>query len=173
MPIYDIGSPVDDVSMDTMVLMLRAIIGDLDEPYQYTDTKLKILIGVSAKAVLAELYLSSSYTVTIDGTNVDITPELTDALCSLILLKAACMLIQADMRAAAGFEGLKAVCGPVSISHGAGNGSWLVLINKGPCASYTELKKQLLREPLVTGEYFRAILSPYIRDYRSYGGCDR
>lgn len=168
--IYDVFSPVSSTTIDTMVLMLRALIGDLDSE-DYTDEKLQTLLGASAKLVFAENYISG-YTVIMDGSSLDITPDITDDLIALIVLKAACMLITSELKYRANIDGIRATCSDATISATAGSRVWDILFSDGPCKSYKEMKWEIEKAPLKSGAAFKAILSPFVNaNYRGRGYC--
>jgi len=154
---------------DLMVMMLRAIIGDLDSSdYDYTNQKLKILLATASRITLSETYTGeTSYSVNIPDIRVGeftICPSPSDIICSMIVTKAACLILNAELRAAANLDGLKAVCGPASISKAEGGRSWQILMEEGPCAAYKDLKYKLETSGLTDGSYFKAILTPFIND---------
>lgn len=162
----------------TMVAMLRAIIGDWDAgDYEYTDSKLKQLLATAAKISLAESYTgSTSYTVTTSNVaagEFSISPDPSDLICSLVVTKAACLLVNAELRSMANLEGLKMVCDKASMSKVEGGKSWEILMSEGPCAAYKNLKYTLETAPMKSGEFYKAILTPFINDrFRDSGWCD-
>lgn len=150
--------------------MLRAVIGDSEDDHQeFTDQRLLELIVVAAKLVRSGTCFLDEFEVSVDCPDgelqLSIMPEPSDLFCSLIVMKAACMLYNAELRGCAGIEGITAICGRARISNSTGSGCWQLLIENGPCAAFDELKKQLeFVGPLSKGTYFRAIISPYIKE---------
>lgn len=161
----------------TMLSMLRAITGDWDSTdYDYSDKKLKTLLATAAKITLAESYTgSTSYTVsTTDVAAGDFTidPDPTDLICSMIVTKAACLLLNAELRYMANIEGIRAVCDKAQISKTEGGKAWEILMEQGPCAAYKDLKFTLETSPLRNGSFYKAILTPFINDrFRDSDWC--
>ena len=164
--------------LQLLILMLRAVIGDLDETcLEYTDKRLTQLILVASKRVKAEVSnLCQNYTITVDCTTgqFDINPTPDEVFADLIVTKAACMLINADMRAKALFDGTSAKCGPVSISTSSGSTAWQYFKDFGPCKTYETLKEKLeFRQPIIEGHGVCAVLSPFISNNYRCCGCGR
>jgi hypothetical protein len=162
-------SDCNSCDSDLMAMMLRAIIGDLDSSdYEYTTQKLKILLATASRIVISETYTGqTSYSVELLDIRVGeftINPEPSDIICSMIVTKAACLILNAELRAAANLDGLKAACGPASISKTEGGRSWQILMEEGPCAAYKDLKYKTETSGLTSGSYFKAILTPFIND---------
>lgn len=87
-----------------MVRMLRHIINDLDET-SYTDDRLRELILVSSQIIQGEIDFSQTYTIDVDAFT--LTPDPTEntkdiAFISLVVLKSACILLNAEAKTAAG-----------------------------------------------------------------------
>ncbi len=81
--------------LDDMMLVTRSLIYDLDTPYTYSDTKVKQLMFSAAKLLSFEIDLSD-YTIDINGQT--IVPDPTNNIQSLICLKTACMLANAESK---------------------------------------------------------------------------
>lgn len=98
---------------------------------------------------------------------VDLVPDLPSypAFANLVLLKALCMLDTGIARTKFTTEGVKAVCGPASltVTGGSSGTAYAILFNYGPCAAYEKLKEDLcFRSPMQTAEYCKQILGPFI-----------
>jgi len=93
------------MSWDTMMpLLLRNVVGDTGTTPKYTDDALNALILTAAQFLTFRLDLSQSYTIDIENTALRPDPTATatrdDAFINLITLKAACMLLTAEVRKA-------------------------------------------------------------------------
>lgn len=164
---------------DFLTVMLRVIIDDLETPPVYNSEKLLKILGVSTKLVLSEVRLDIDYTATIDLNlpSLDVCPEVSDALCSLIVLKAACLMDGAMLRSEASMDGVRASCGPVVMQKSAGGRILELLMSEGPCQAFKELKEKIeFTDRLASGEYFKAVIGPFIsntywcQSCSSYGG---
>lgn len=183
LPFFNGGNmPCSD--SDMMILMLRVIIDDIDAE-SYSDSKLLKILGASTKIVLSEVRLGTDYTATIDLStpSLDICPAITDAVCSLIVLKSACLLDQMSLKNNSILEGIRAQCGPMVMQKTSGGQMLSLLIAEGSCRAYRDLKEKIeFYDPLATGEYVRAVIGPFISNTylcnycgarRGYCGCGR
>ena len=148
-----------------IVQMLRVVINDLDTPETYSNSRLEQLISVSARFVVGEVDLDRTYTITIDAVTPVIDPDPTTLstadviFIDLITLKAACLMDTNTFRAQALVAGIKARCGPAVIETLGRSKAFKELIEVGPCAAYTQLKKEY---EFGTSMTQKAILSPFI-----------
>jgi hypothetical protein len=166
------GSLAASFTLDQLVLILRALTGDLDTPYDYTDSKLRKLLGAAAGIVISDISLYRGYSVSsIDpSTGVfSIGGEIDETFSSLITLKASCLLNTAQAAYNARYSGFSAWCDRSRISASEGSGLWDLIINKGPCESYKELKREVLLRRINQGLNCKAILSTF--SYTNNGGC--
>jgi hypothetical protein len=170
--IFDIGSEININFSSDMILMVRAIIGDLDE-VEYTDEKILSLIFTASKIVLSDINKSHLYTVYYDSTIIGYTPMIDDDLISLIVLKSACLVVNAESRYMASISGIRATCSDATIATSSGDRLWSILFDKGPCQAYENLKIEMYKRPLMSGRAFKAILSPYLRYHNNNCGGDR
>lgn len=91
-----------------MVNILRHMIGDLEEPYTYSDDRLEKTILMSAQFVSNDIVWSTTYTVDMDEMILSPDPTDRDAgtrdnnFMNLVLLKAACFIETSEARTAAG-----------------------------------------------------------------------
>ncbi len=160
----------------SMVLMLRAVINDLDSE-SFTDERLEQLLAVAAKFVNQDT--EASYTVNI--TSPDITPDPVEVpdevFVNLTVVKAACMVDQGNLRMKAALAGLSATAGPTKLTVGGENFSaYKDIIALGPCGMYG---KMLEDYKLGSGVICHGILSPFISNtfdpssLSSYSNYDR
>lgn len=166
---------------DFLVMMLRVVLDDLDDSnYTYTDEKLIKVLSVATKIVFAEIHFEDEYEFTINFStpSLEICPDITDLISSLIVMKAACLIDAASMRSQTLIEGIRANCGPIQIQKSSGGKAFELLMSKGPCAAYNALKRQVEFTDRISGaDYFKAILGPFISNTyfpcNTCGGCRR
>lgn len=141
----------------SLVIMLRAIINDLDSE-TYTDDRLEQLIAVAGMYVNKDL----DGTYTIDIASPDITPDpFPDdiAFFNLLTMKAACLVDQGTFRTQAAMEGLEARCGPATMKVLGRLAGFKELLSVGPCGAYiTMLRDYKAGDPT----NYHGILSPFI-----------
>ena len=121
-----------------MILMLRSVIGDLDET-KYTDERLKQVLMVGAYNVQNDADFPNDYTVNVG--QVSLTPDPVDTNDSdftiLTVYKSACILIGSEVKT----ESANAISikdGPSAIDLRGVSGSLLTLY-KDICAKYDEM----------------------------------
>lgn len=142
-----------------LTLMLRYLINDIDDEPTYSDARLKTLIVIGASYVVQECTLDTSYTVSIDLETIspDPTAEPEDKdFITLTVLKAACLLDQANYRTRLRLGGASVKVGPSSVTQNNGN-AYKDLIGLGPCALYAQAKFEFELGNLKT---MRAIIGP-------------
>lgn len=152
-----------------MVTMLRVIINDLDEE-TYTDARLEQIIVVASYLVLQDVDLTNSYTVSI--TDKTISPDPADPsnkdteFINFTVMRAACIADESMFRTQALLEGVKATCGPTSLSVSGNTKGFQYLLDNGPCKTYEEMKRQYHFGQV---NFVRAVLSPFVsNDFHSY-----
>lgn len=141
----------------SMVLMLRAIIGDLDSS-KYTDSRLEQILSVGAFNVLNEADFATNYVV--DVAKVRITPDPISGndgdFVTLTVYKSACILLGSEVKT----ESANAISikdGPSAIDLRGVSGSLLTLY-KDICEKYDYLILMYSRTNTLVGQ---AILGPY------------
>lgn len=152
---------------ESIVITLRAVINDLDSA-TYSDERLEQLLAVAGNFVLQDTG-STVYTVNIMSpdftpdpvTNNDIT------FINLVVVRAACMIDQGNLRVKAALAGLEATAGPTKLSVGGDNFSaYKEIIALGPCSMYTSMLEDYI---LGGGIVCHGILSPFVsNDYYPY-----
>jgi hypothetical protein len=151
-------------NLDEMVLILRILIGDMDS-IDYTDEKIKKILWASSKLVMAEISLYKGYAVSnVDQTTGDFTIEpdtITDLMCSLITMKAACMINTAQLMYNSAVSGFNVSCDRAKISSSAGSGTWQILFEKGPCETYNKLKLDAQTYNARNGMFFKAVIPTF------------
>lgn len=143
-----------------LTTLVRVLINDLTEPYEFSDDRMLQVITVSAKYVQFDVNLDNKYTVDIITPN--ITPDPTvindEIFLSLVGLKAACLFDQSAYRTKAAMEGIKTVLGPASLSINGAADAWESIIKHGACSVYDELTSHW---DVANATAVRAILSPF------------
>lgn len=142
-------------------IIVRTLINDLEDQPVYSDERLIQAIVVAAKYVQIDVNLLNDYTI--DISNPQITPDPTnngdETFAGMIALRSACIMDQSSLRTKAAMEGIKASLGPANLSvNGSLNGIMLIL-EKGPCALYEQLKNNW---NMGEASHIRAILSPFV-----------
>lgn len=148
----------------TLTTMVRHLVNDTTETYEFSDDKVKTSIIVAGILVSQEYNFSTSYTF--DLSPLDISPDPTvtatydGPAVALISLKASCMLTM-DRYQGAVKDGIG-----VSISEGDSSVSttgqfkgYSDILSKGPCASYQSLLKKLSGEKSMN--IGRAVMTPF------------
>jgi hypothetical protein len=156
---------------DTMVPMLRLMIGDVDPTnYKYDDDRLEQQLLLAAQLIQGgELDFPNVYVINIPS--IELSPDPTeqspqdDAFVNLVTLKAACLLDTVEARIAAeqGID-ISDVGSRIALSGRAGNKIKL-LLGGGYCAAYQLAKKEYLMGSLCPG---MAVMSPF----RIFNGWD-
>ena len=136
-----------------MVSLLRTMISDWDEPFTYTDERLRRLILMSAQFVSSDVSFTTTYTVSI--LEEILSPDLTDRdagtrddnFINLILLKSGCFIDQSEARTAAS-QAITIRDQGSMISLGGSGGvlsGKLALWQKGYCLAYQDARLNYLR----------------------------
>jgi hypothetical protein len=142
-------------------IIVRTLINDNIEPYQYCNDRLLQIIAVAAKYVQLDVSLDNTYVVNM--TNLEMSPDpvvLQDEIfVSLVSLKAACLIDQSSLRTRAVTDGIRAALGPAMISVNNSLSGFMAVLEKGPCASYQELSNEW---NISRADMAKAILSPFV-----------
>jgi hypothetical protein len=143
--------------------MIRVLINDLESPSTYSDARITQLAVVSAKYVLQDATLATSYTI--DVVNETITPDPADpntrdeVFLGLIGMKSACLLDHSTYRTKAALEGISTRLGPAALTIGGNLSGYKTLLETGPCALYDQL---ILDNNMGNVLTVRAVLSPFV-----------
>lgn len=121
-----------------LVLMLRSVIGDLDET-KYTDERLRQIIAISAYNVQNDAVFSNTYTVNVSALSITPDPvtEGDSDFVVLTLYKSACILISSEVKT----ESANAISikdGPSAIDLRGVSGS-LSALSRSMCEKYDEM----------------------------------
>lgn len=125
-----------------LTLILRELIDDVDCPETYTDGRLQRLIALAGQKVLAEVDITTTYTIVV-GKNSTISPDPTDDVSrdnlfiNLMLLKASCIIDRLETKKAA--DNALVVRDGESLADTRDSGKHrLALLKIGPCAEYED-----------------------------------
>lgn len=144
-----------------LISVVRVLINDMNEPYEYSDERIQQVLAVAAKYVQFDVNLD--YVYQIDVINYNISPDPTtnndEVFLSLVGLKAACIFDQGTFRTKAALEGIRTALGPASISFGGSLQGWQAIIDHGACALYDDLTSHW---DVKSASAVQAILSPFV-----------
>lgn len=149
---------------EELVPMLRYIIDDIAEDTQdevYSDDRLEQTLVISAQLVLFDVHFPTTYSVDINATI--ISPDPTDprdnAFITLVVLKASCIIVQAEIKSAAD-DSVKITDGPSTIDNSGG----VIFSQKRRdqiCEQYGRARLQYLAG---NARGCAAILGPYVNE---------
>lgn len=145
---------------DELTTMVRTLINDSVEPYQFTDARIQDTILVAGKYLQFDINLDHSYAI--DVVNKTITPDPTtdddEIFIILASLKAACLVDQGTLRTKAAMEGVRAALGPASLSVGGAAAGWALILEHGPCKLYDDLVEHW---DVANASSIAAVLGPF------------
>lgn len=145
---------------DDLTIIVRTLVNDLDQPYDYSDERLQQVLVVAAKFVQFDVNLD--YVYTIDVVNSSISPDpidkKDDIFISLTALKAACIVDQSTFRTKAALEGIRTSLGSANLSIAGSMQGFKDIINHGACALYDELTAHW---DVKNASAIAAVLSPF------------
>ena len=143
-----------------MTTMVRVLINDTVEPYQFSDERIQQTILVAGKYVQFDVVLEHSYSI--DVTNGTLTPDPTDDNDEIFLilasLKAACLVDQGTLRMKAAMDGVRAALGPASLSVAGATTGWELILKHGPCKLYDDLVEHW---DVANASAIAAVLGPF------------
>lgn len=144
-----------------LTAVVRVLINDLNEPYEFSDDRMLQVIVVAAKYVQFDVNLDHLYTVDVVYPNISPDPTIDndEIFLSLVGLKAACIFDQGTFRTKAALEGIRAALGSASLSIGGTTSGWQAIIDHGACALYDELTSHW---DVRNASAVRAVLSPFV-----------
>jgi hypothetical protein len=144
-----------------LTAVVRVLINDLNEPYEFSDDRMAQVIVVAAKYVQFDVNLD--YVYSMDVVYPNITPDPTtnndEIFLSLVGLKAACIFDQGTFRTKAALEGIRAALGSANLSIGGTTSGWQAIIDHGACAMYDELTSHW---DVKNASAIAAVLSPFV-----------
>lgn len=144
---------------DESVEILRILINDFAGTPKYDDQDLEQLLLVSARYVIQEVNLPTSYTVDYSLGTITPDPSSDHIFLNFMILKSACMTNTWEFNTKAIQDGISAKCGPATLSVSSNAFLILGLINNGPCKTYQELVTQFNFGQL--SENVKGIFSPF------------
>jgi hypothetical protein len=143
-----------------LTTMVRVLINDMSESYQYSDERIISTMLVAAKYIQFDVDFDTEYVVdTIGGSIVPDPIENNDQLFIILLsLKTACLIDQGALRNKAAIEGVRAALGPASLSVGGAAAAWKMILDNGPCKLYSDLAEY---RDISNASAIAAILGPF------------
>lgn len=143
-----------------MTIMVRTLINDSVEPYQFSDERIQQTILVAGKYVQFDVVLDHAYVI--DVVNSTLSPDPTDdddeIFIILTSLKAACLVDQGTLRIKAAMDGVRAVLGPASLTVTGASAGWEMILKHGPCKLYDDLVEHW---DVANASAIAAVLGPF------------
>ncbi len=149
--------------------LLRAHIGDLDEPPTYTDDRLGDILIAAAFEVSNSVTCIDVPTINFCGGSFSSNPFLYPSFVNLWVLKAACMVDRSAIRTRALQDGIRAVAGPASLEVKSGGIlTYKVLFENGACAAYQDMLENLcFRAPMESAANCVQIVGTFVSEFYS------
>lgn len=146
-----------------LTTIVRVLINDLTEPYEYSDNRIQQILAVAGRYVQFDINLTNKYTIDVVNKNISPDPtEISDAIfTSFVCLKAACIIDQGTFRTKAAMEGIRTALGPASLSFGGSLTGWQAIIDHGACGVYDELTSHW---DVKEATAIAAVLSPFVNN---------
>lgn len=143
-----------------LTTMVRTLINDSVEPYQFSDERIIQTILVAGKYVQFDVVLDHGYTVDVVASTIspDPTEDNDEIFIILVSLKAACLVDQGTLRTKAAVEGVRAALGPASLSVGGSAAGWEKILQHGPCKLYDDLVEHW---DVANASAIAAVLGPF------------
>jgi len=140
--------------------MVRILINDSIEPYQFSDERIQQTILVAGKYVQFDVVLEHSYSINITGNTLtpDPTEDGDEIFIILTSLKAACLVDQGTLRTKAVMDGVRAALGPASLSVSGSSAGWEMILKHGPCKLYDDLVEHW---DVANASAIAAVLGPF------------
>lgn len=146
--------------IDDGVIFLQVLLNDVNGT-EYCVNRLKLLLFVSAQLVKQDIYLPTTYTISISEQTISPSADGDDVLLNFSVMKSLCLIDGANLRVRAALEGITSKVGPASLTLSGSLEGFKELINNGPCKIYDLMKKQyVFGDGMVYS--ISAILSPFI-----------
>lgn len=146
-----------------LTIITRTLINDLDEPYEYSDSRIQQVLTVAGKYVQFDINLDHAYTIDVLNNNIspDPTTDNDSIFISMVCLKAACIIDQGTFRTKAALEGIRTALGPAQLSFGGSLTGWQAIIDHGACGLYDELTSHW---DVRNASAWAAVLSPFVNN---------
>jgi hypothetical protein len=127
---------------DESTEILRILINDFSNSPNYSDETLEQLLLASARYVVQEINLTTSYTVNFFEGSISPSPDNDHDFLNFMILKAACLTNTWAFNTKAIQDGILARCGPSELRVQGNADILLGLVNQGPCKTYQDLMTQ-------------------------------
>jgi len=156
------------------ITMFRAFAGDMGDDPTWADSRVLQILVASAYSVITEISTCIDVpTFNMCSAEFGDDPFNYPGFVNLWILRAVCLVDQGAARSQAAMQGLKAVCGPVSMQVSDGTKSYELLFNQGACSSFNKLKEDLcFRNPIMSAAYCKQVVGVFTSpNYNSEGYC--
>jgi hypothetical protein len=143
-----------------MTIMVRTLINDAIEPYQFSDERIQQTILVAGKYVQFDVVLDHPYFIDVVNSTISPDPTIDNDEIFIILtcLKSACLVDQGTLRTKAAMEGVRAALGPASLSVAGAASGWEMILKHGPCKLYDDLVEHW---DVANASAIAAVLGPF------------
>lgn len=152
---------------DEIMVIVRELLGDVETPYTFSDSRMEQVIVVGAQFVNSEIEFDVTYTIDVDATTIspDPTSSRDDLFISLVSLKTACILSRALLRTTASSEGVRIKDGMGEIDV-KGRFAAANEMAKSFCDAYQKAKMEYMAGNFTTVKaIFNVVSGPNINSY--------
>lgn len=144
-----------------MVLMVRSLIGDMVEPFKYSDERIGTSIVTGGILSTTEYNgFANIYTFTFSPDSITPDPTSEPIAMALFSLKAACLLSINNYQAGIG-RNVAIKDGTSSVDLKGSFQGYKDILTLGPCGAYDKLIASLERNTVMSGNVGGAVFSPY------------
>jgi len=145
----------------TLTLIVRNLINDVNTPYEFSDSRIEQVLVVAAQYVQFDVNLYTKYEI--DIINKTFSPDPVDnkddIFNSIVCLKASCIIDQGTFRTKAALEGISTKLGPAVLNLSGTLQGWKSIIDHGACALYDQLTEHW---DVRNATAWAAVLSPFV-----------
>lgn len=146
-----------------LTIIVRTLINDWEEPYDYSDSRIQQILTVAAKYVQFDINLDYNYNIDVINSNISPDPTTNNdhIFTSMLCLKTACIIDQGTFRTKAALEGIRTALGSANLSVAGSLAGWQSIIDHGACGLYDELTSHW---DVRNASAFAAVLSPFVNN---------
>lgn len=140
---------------DSMILMVRYLIGDTAEPYKFSDSKIEQSIVIGGLLAAQDFPFTTQYTFDVGNATIGPDPSSDYQAVALFTLRAAAMLVLDGYQKAV-TSGIRVKDGDSEVDTTSSFKGWADIVSNGPQKSYDTLKKDLMLRRNIG----RAVMTP-------------
>lgn len=146
-----------------LTIIVRTLINDWEEPYDYSDSRIQQILTVAAKYVQFDINLDYNYNIDVINSNISPDPTTNNdhIFTSMLCLKTACIIDQGTFRTKAALEGIRTALGSANLSVAGSLAGWQSIIDHGACGLYDDLTSHW---DVRNASAFAAVLSPFVNN---------